>query len=147
MSPSASLLLTAIAALLSRAPADAARDDRTQLQGTWKVVALEHGGKKKPAKKIAPLRVTVTGDKITSREGKEVLEESTFRLDAAATPRAIDLRFTAGPDAGKSARGIYRLDGKKLTLCVAEPGKDRPRQFKAAAGSGHTLFVLERITK
>ena len=36
-----------------------------------------------------------------------------------------------GPDAGKPRPGIYRLDGKVLTVCLAYPGHPRPTAFVA----------------
>ena len=47
----------------------------------------------------------------------------------------------------KVVKGIYKFDDDKLTLCLAEPGKDRPKAFAGKAGSGHTLLVLLKQKK
>jgi hypothetical protein len=43
-------------------------------------------------------------------------------------------------------KGIYKLDGKTLTYCVAAPGLPRPRDFSLEKGSGQTLVTLERFS-
>jgi uncharacterized protein (TIGR03067 family) len=118
--------------------------DQDLLQGNWKVASLESSGKKAEAKAFAGWNLVVEGDKMTARDGTEVMDESTFRLDPAAKPRAIDLKVVTGPDKGKAVRGIYRLEGDELSICVAEPEKDRPTVFRTAEGSGHTLLVFKR---
>ena len=48
------------------------------------------------------------------------------KIDADAKPHAtIDLVIEDGPEEakGKTSKGIYKLDGEKLTLCVSAPGK------------------------
>lgn len=56
-----------------------------------------------------------------------------IKLDAKATPNStMDVIITESPDGdgkGKVGKAIYKLDGDKLTLCVALPGHDRPTEF------------------
>jgi uncharacterized protein (TIGR03067 family) len=116
--------------------------------GAWAVLSHEHGGKKTPMKELAPLAVSVAAAKMTTREKGDVKEESeVVRLDAKAKPAAIDLKITSGDDKGKVVKGIYKLDDDKLTVCVAEPGKDRPKEFAGKEGTGHTLMVLLKQKK
>jgi uncharacterized protein (TIGR03067 family) len=152
--PSPSLALRAkkagaafLSARVEEAAADLTAQDKKKLQGTWTVAAHTTSGTATPAKKLTGWRLTVAGDKMTTRDGTDVLDESTFRLDAAGKPRAIDLRLTEGPDKGKSVQGIYKLEGDTLTVCVAEPGRPRPRELASRAGSGHMLFVFKRAKK
>lgn len=116
-----------------------------QLAGPWSFSSLEHGGEKAPKKELDALAYSVAGEKVVVREGKEIKEESSVvLLDPSAKPARIDLRITSGDDKGKLVKGIYRLDGQTLTVCVAEPGRDRPAAFAAARGSGNTLMTLAR---
>jgi uncharacterized protein (TIGR03067 family) len=126
---------------------DAAKLERQKLQGTWTIVSHDSNGKKVEAKVISGWNLTVAGDRMTTRDGLDILDESTFRLDPGARPKAIDLAFTAGPDKDKSVKGIYKLEGNELTICVAEPGKDRPTALVSKEGSGHLLFVFKRVKK
>ena len=44
-----------------------------------------------------------------------------------------------GKDRGERVLGIYKLDGDRLTICMAAPGKPMPSEFKAEKGSGCPL--------
>jgi uncharacterized protein (TIGR03067 family) len=138
----ATLLLLVLA---GKAPTPATGNELKKLQGSWTVAESEHGGKKVPAKELAKLTVEVADNKMTTRDAGEIKEEASITLiDGKAKPAALDVKITSGSDSGKVVKGIYKLDGDTLTICVAEPGKDRPEAFAAKAGSGHTLMVLKR---
>jgi uncharacterized protein (TIGR03067 family) len=138
--------LLLLAGLLPAAPVpeDGARKELHKLQGGWKLVSAESNGKATPADKVAALGMTIKGETLTVQEGSEVVEEASFRLDRTANPPAIDLKVTAGTDKGKTVLGIYRLEDERLTICVAEPGRERPSKFAAPEGTRHTLFVFKR---
>jgi uncharacterized protein (TIGR03067 family) len=119
-----------------------------KLAGHWEVAQQEHGGKKTPAKKLAGLAVEVSGKRMTTREKGDVKEDATIlALDPKSKPAAIDLKIASGADMGRVVKGIYKLEGDNLTVCVAEPGKERPTAFAAREGTGHTLFVFKRVKK
>src|SRR5437762_13311404 len=66
---------------------DKPKDDKELLQGTWKVVASEAGGRQYGAQKML---FTFQGDKFFTREG-ESFTEGTFALDLRNEPKTIDL--------------------------------------------------------
>jgi len=71
------------------------------------------------------------------------------KLDANAKPhRTIDLAIEEGPEEakGKTSKGLYKLDGEKLTLCVSAPGKDRPKEFAQVEDEAY-LFELKKQKK
>jgi uncharacterized protein (TIGR03067 family) len=142
-------MLSLVAGLLLVGLADVPTKDQEQqkLQGTWTVTAHTAGGKKTAPKEIATWRVIVKGNEITARDGIDLLSAYVFRLDPSASPRAIDLDVTAGPDKDRKVLGIYKLEGDTLTVCVPEPGKARPKEFASKEGSGHLLFVFQREKK
>jgi uncharacterized protein (TIGR03067 family) len=136
------LVLSACASLPA-APAGVDKDALAKLQGTWQLTSQEHGGKKSDAKEIAAITLEVKGAKFTIRDGVDVKEDASVEaLDSKAKPTTIDVKITAGPDLDKVVKGLWKRDGDALTICVAEPGKERPKEFAAKEGTGHTLFVF-----
>ena len=72
------------------------------------------------------------------------------KIDKDAKPHAaIDLTVVDGPEEakGKTSKGIYKLDGEKLTLCVTVPGKEtRPKDFAQVEDEAY-LFELKKEKK
>jgi uncharacterized protein (TIGR03067 family) len=71
------------------------------------------------------------------------------KIDKEAKPfSTIDLVIEDGPEEakGKTSKGIYKLDGEKLTLCVSAPGKDRPKEFAQTDDESY-LFELKKEKK
>ncbi len=143
MTASALWTLTAVFTL---AAGDAeVKKDEDRLQGTWKVTSIENDGNKVDPKEFANWKLVIAGDKMTALDSNDVMDEHTFKLDAAAKPAAIDLTLLTGESKGKTMQGIYRIEGDTLTVCVAEPGKkDRPREFRSEPGKSHMLLVFQR---
>jgi uncharacterized protein (TIGR03067 family) len=144
------LVVLLFALALDDAPKKAELDSQQlkKLAGNWDVTQEEHGGKKTPAKKLFNLAVEISGKQMTTREGTDVKEDATIvALDAKPKPGAIDLKIASGSDVGKVVKAIWKLDGDVLTLCVAEAGKDRPKEFSAKEGTGHTLLVFKKNKK
>jgi uncharacterized protein (TIGR03067 family) len=142
----ANTLWTLTAALALAAPAAEVKKDEDRLQGEWKVQSLENAGKKAEPKEFANWKLIVSGDKMKALDGKDVMDEYSFRLDPAAKPPAIDMTILAGESKDKTLVGIYRLEGDTLTVCVSEPGKrDRPKEFRTTEKESHLLLVFQRL--
>ena len=139
-------IVTALAVGLLLA-ADDAKKDKEQLQGSWRPVAAEQGGKAQDDAKDHLL--TFDGDTFTVKRGDRLLLKGTFTLDPSRSPKAIDLTVLDGPQKGKKVIGIYRhVLKERLEVCLTDPGSPdaaRPKEF-VAAGSGVGLIVLERIS-
>jgi uncharacterized protein (TIGR03067 family) len=123
---------------------DAAREDQQNMQGTWKTVSVESGGKKRADQEIKNWKLIIAGNKMTARDGDDLLDESTFQLDASKKPRAIELRYTAGPDKGKQVTGIYLIEKDTLKICVTLQEKNGPTEFVSKPDTDHTLVILKR---
>src|SRR5258706_16101052 len=84
-------------------------------------------------------RFSIQGEHFSaSRRGPTY--EGTIELDASASPKTVNLNFTAGPEKGNRSLGIYQLDADNWRLCLTLRGDLRPTAFAAPAGS---VFALE----
>lgn len=72
-------------------------------------------------------------------------DEFDYSVDPAKTPREINLTIKFGGDEPIAALGIYKLEGKTLTICLGDKeGTTRPTEFKTEAGSKFAIIVLRR---
>ena len=55
-------------------------------------------------------------------------------IDAAASPKQMDLICTDGRHKGKRLRAIYRLEGDRLETCTDDGTDSRPKEFSGEAG-------------
>jgi len=115
------------------------KTDHDRLQGTWVLVSGERGGEPPPEGFLGGFKLTFAGDKFSIQLKGETKGPGAYMLDPAKTPREINLT----PD-GQNLRGIYRLKGDELTLCLDENRGPRPTEFKSPAGTNHLLLVLRR---
>jgi uncharacterized protein (TIGR03067 family) len=123
---------------------DAADKEAKRLEGTWKFVSLTSDGDEAKQEFIQKARWVIQGKTITfpgPNEGK-----ITFEVDPSRSPKTIDMTSVAGP--GKTAEGIYKIEGERLMICLPggkreSPGRPRPVEF--SGGEGMSLLVLERI--
>ena len=105
------------------------KTDLEHIQGEWRIVGLESGGKTDKG--------SYKGNTFTFRRDKKggnaaSLQERfyepvdfNFSLDPAKTPKEINLTTTKGV---AKALGIYKLDGDDLTICMSLGGS-RPGEF------------------
>jgi uncharacterized protein (TIGR03067 family) len=52
---------------------------------------------------------------------------------------------TAGPDKGKTYRGIYKFVDDELVLCFpGDTAAERPKEFSGNVGKGQALYALKK---
>jgi uncharacterized protein (TIGR03067 family) len=119
------------------------RQDLDLLQGSWSVTALNVEGQKMSAGMLANAQIAIEGNRFTST-GMGSVYKGTLELDTSKSPQHLTMKFDAGPEKGNTNRGIYKLDGDTLKICLATRGIVRPSRFAAPAGSG---FALETLTR
>jgi uncharacterized protein (TIGR03067 family) len=91
----------------------------------------------------------VTADVVTLRSRTAATARWSYTLDTARTPKAIDLTAVDGPEKGITRRAIYEIrpidpGGYYLSLCIAEPGVDRPGEFVDRPEAGWRLHSFAR---
>jgi uncharacterized protein (TIGR03067 family) len=121
-------------------PSPAARAEVKKLQGTWKVVGGESGGKKLPADQAGFDAISFEGYTALLHQGKQRLSFGLV-LDPGKTPKRMDL-------IGKATLPcVYALDGDRLQLALPARDKDgsftRPETLDTAQSKGH-LLIAER---
>jgi uncharacterized protein (TIGR03067 family) len=142
-------LATTVGAPAQDAPGskeEAVKKDHLAIEGTWRAVSVEANGNTVNPDDVKKI-VTENGrdgEWTLLVEGKEVAE-GTSTIDPTVTPKTIDLKTTKGPNAGQVTYGIYETTGKTRRICYAEPGRPRPSDFSAPAGSGRIVAVFERV--
>jgi uncharacterized protein (TIGR03067 family) len=107
-----------------------------KLQGSWKLVKFDTPPQRRPPEEfVAKGRLVFDNNKLITRIGTRVTEETTFTIDGTKTPKWLDVVATVGPLKGKIAKGIYelKLNGDDLKICIGLPGQQRPTEFKVAA--------------
>lgn len=111
------------------------KGDQAKVQGDWLVDSIEKGGEKVPEELTKSIKVTIKGTKISIAFGGEA-KEGSFKVDETKKPKQIDLTLD-----GKESLAIYEFDGGKLKICGAEPGQERPKDFK---GADNIIFIFKR---
>ena len=137
------LVLAMACGLLGAAPAAGPKADA--VQDDWRIVSITRDGKDDPAYKGGS-RVH-EGTKYAMNpptESKQPRADGTFTVDTTTTPWAYDMKPAAGRYKDKTLLGIVKVEGDAMTICFAEPGKDRPTAFESKPGSGWVLAVHKR---
>lgn len=124
---------------------NAIKKDRKQIEGTWRIVALEVNGNKamdEDAKKLAVVNGS-DGSWSLRSEDKEI-SKGTSTIDPTKKLKTIDFTPTEGAGKDNFYLGIYELGEKTRKLCFAPPGKERPTEFSSTPGSEIVLVTFER---
>lgn len=121
---------------------DAAKAELKKLEGTWQLVSAVTDGKPAAEDFVAKVQVIIREGKHSVKiDGELAVKEIPVAVDPSTDPKSTTDTL---PD-GQTILGIYKLEGDKLTSCVAKPGQERPKAFAAEAGSGLTLRVFRRV--
>ena len=139
-------LLPALVAALILLPSVAQADDAADLkkmQGTWKILKMQRGGMDAPPQFLKGKMVVEkkTFTLVMSANGMERKSPIEVKIDSTKSPSRIDFVNKKGE---VSNIGIYKLDGKKLTICFVRKDGERPSKFESKEGSKVMMMVLEK---
>jgi uncharacterized protein (TIGR03067 family) len=123
--------------------------DAKGLEGTWRPVSSEQGGRPEPEAELNRHRMSFKGDKFTIERDGAMLMSGTYTIDASKSPVPIDMTIEEHADRpeqeGKVARGIIEQSGDTLKWCAAPPdAEERPTAFQTRDGTEQMLVVLKR---
>ena len=114
-------------------------DDMKLLAGKWKPIEASLGDNTIDPMLLESASLVYDGDKYTIHVNNQV-ERGSIVLDAAATPKTMDIFPTEGNNNGKTLLAIYRIDGDRLTICYSITPTVRPDDFEA---NSNTLLVVK----
>lgn len=120
---------------------DAVKEEMKQLEGTWRAVAVELGGKEMDRQDIADYRLVFSGTECSIVSGYRVIR-CTFTIDPSKTSKWIDVTLTANK---VTWPGIYELKDGTLKVCLDTTGGKRPTEFKTKDGTQQVLRTYERV--
>ncbi len=127
------------------------KDDRERLQGSWHIVEVRTGeGPRSPREASKDQIWVFTRDKLVFNYADGSSTEMAYQVDPKQTPKAIDLAPTAVPEKGYTFKGIYEIDGDRLTVYYSRnvsPDAKRPARFDSEKLPGDRFFVLKRAPK
>jgi uncharacterized protein (TIGR03067 family) len=114
------------------------------LVGEWLIEKAVRGGH--DSTPPAGSKITFTADgRALIRDGKRGKDEpNTYTTDPKKDPPEIDIRPRGKTET--SFRGIYKLEGDSLIMCVTVEG-DRPKQFESPDASEVRLITMRRTKK
>jgi len=67
-----------------------------------------------------------------------------FTLDPSTDPPHVDLFSDRARPAATRRRGIYKVEGDQVTLCVAAENRPRPTSFESTSENRNSIYVLKR---
>lgn len=114
--------------------------DLQKLDGSWRLTALEIGGKMAaPETWGRPVLREFSGTKCNYVSGLRVAQ-SEITIDPAKAPKWMDERNVGG----KPRHGIYELKADTLRLFLVPVEEKRPMQFKTKEGTQQAIATYER---
>ena len=138
------LALPCVAVTLALSSAEEGKKPKKEWEGTWQCVSKTVNGKTEDG---TGWIVIHTGDAYKLKKGDQVISEGTNKRDKTVTPHTIDTTPSAGKGKGQTALGFYEIKGDTMRLCLAAAGKERPKAFTSAKGSGNILETWKRVSR
>src|SRR5215471_6545818 len=137
--------LLAIGSLIAANEYNGDDKDLKALQGTWRLVAGEIGGRKMTSEELKESKLVFKGDHYTVRRGKGPTITGSIAIDSAKDPKTIDITDANGPYKGKTLLGIYALNDDEMKECFAPPGEPRPEKFATKTGTNEFFHVWQHV--
>jgi uncharacterized protein (TIGR03067 family) len=136
------VLLSLAIAMAAPASKDPPKKDPPALVGEWAAESAVEQGRAIALPPGTGWVFTADRKSVLTLGGAAGSFEATYKADATKAPAEVDV--SDGPK-GKPLRGIFKVEGDTLTVCLVEGDADRPTAFESAAGSKTILITLKRV--
>src|SRR5438552_13900131 len=117
-----SVLCVLTTPLLLNADSDDVRKELKALQGEWKTVGLEAGGKPLPKEAVLDFTFIVGADGKSIGRMPKSEYQSKVSVDPKKNPKTIENAHETGQHKANMQYGIYKLEGDKWIVCMTAPG-------------------------
>src|SRR5438067_1788012 len=101
---------------------DDVRKELKALEGKWKTVGLEAGGKPFPKEAVIDFTFIVGADGKSIGKMAKTEYDARISVDPKKKPKTIDNVHVTGAHKGKKQFGIYKLEGDNWIVCMTAPG-------------------------
>jgi len=139
------LAKTKTARVMTAAPAITAPESTgspTEIEGEWQMESGVFNGKPLSPEMFRWCKRATLGNITKVFAGPNTMLDAVFDLDASRGH--IEYVNRSGENKGKAQTGIYDLQGDRLRICMAAPGKKRPGDFSSTRGDGRSYTVWRR---
>ena len=121
--------------------AEAVKQELAALQGTWKWLNFEQGGKDAPI--VVETFYVFQNDRLIVKNKDKTVLQGTVSLDPTTSPRQLDVQF----DSGQTDVTIYIRVGEYLIQCGHRDGKTRPTEFASGTPKGGAYLIVMKRQK
>jgi uncharacterized protein (TIGR03067 family) len=111
---------------------DPSAADLKAMRGRWRLTDEAVAGR--PLGVSGSWRIEIAGDRLRYLNGAVTTAEYVLALDATTRPRRFTIKDVK--DAG-CCRGVYRLDGNRLTVCYDAGGGGHPESLDSRGRHVH----------
>jgi len=133
-------LIFGLAVIISGPEPKEAKNPSSPILGEWALEDVIFMGKVMPSpKRPTTMIFKADGTSVSAEVGGANPQKSTYKLDTKKTPAQIDITYSAG----KKVAGIYKIEGKSLTICISDG--DRPAKF--ASDDKVMMLSYKRVEK
>ncbi len=113
------------------------------LFGHWQAIRAELSGETAPPEAMLSLELELTPTRYTVRFGNQISDTGRLDQKPGHEPGRLELRGTAGPNAGRTIACIYQVMGDRLRICYGLDGR-YSADFATTTGDSRYLVTYRR---